>query len=200
MRFIHLADVHLGAVPDRGYPWSEKRENEIWETFRRVIAGIRENPVDLLFIAGDLFHHQPLMSQLEEINELLGSIPDTRIFLMAGDQDYVREGSFYRQIQWKPNVFFFDKEARSCMEFNEEQVYVYGLSYEHPEIREPLYDDWKPQENENSSSYGKGKKELKISVPNDDEVWPENSKIYAKALVDGVWYTASKVVTEEKSK
>ena len=51
MRFIHLADVHLGAVPDRGCPWSDKRENEIWETFRRVIAGIRENPVDLLFIA-----------------------------------------------------------------------------------------------------------------------------------------------------
>ena len=47
MRFIHLADVHLGAVPDRGCPWSDKRENEIWETFRRVIAGIRENPVDL---------------------------------------------------------------------------------------------------------------------------------------------------------
>ena len=42
MRFIHLADVHLGAVPDRGCPWSDKRENEIWETFRRVIAGIRE--------------------------------------------------------------------------------------------------------------------------------------------------------------
>ena len=62
------------------------------------------------------------------------------------------------------------------------------------------WSDWKPQENENSSSYGKGKKELKISVPNDDEVWPENSKIYAKALVDGVWYTASKVVTEDKSK
>ena len=58
MRFIHLADVHLGAVPDRGCPWSDKRENEIWETFRRVIAGIRENPVDLLFIAGDLFHRQ----------------------------------------------------------------------------------------------------------------------------------------------
>ena len=47
MRFIHLADVHLGAVPDRGCPWSSRREEEIWETFRRVIAGIRENPVDL---------------------------------------------------------------------------------------------------------------------------------------------------------
>lgn len=55
IRFIHLSDVHLGAVPDRGCPWSHEREEEIWETFRRVIVGIRKNPVDLLFIAGDLF-------------------------------------------------------------------------------------------------------------------------------------------------
>ena len=84
MRFIHLAAVNLGAVPDRGCPWSEKRENEIWETFRRVITGIRENPVDLLFIAGDLFHRQPLLSELKEVNELFASIPKTRVYLMAG--------------------------------------------------------------------------------------------------------------------
>ena len=56
MRFIHLADVHLGAVPDRGCPWSSRREEEIWETFRRVIAGIRENPVDLLLGQSPVCH------------------------------------------------------------------------------------------------------------------------------------------------
>ena len=76
MRFIHLADVHLGAVPDRGCPWSSRREEEIWETFRRVIAGIRENPVDLLFIAGDLFHRQPLLRELKEVAGLAsGNLP-----------------------------------------------------------------------------------------------------------------------------
>ena len=45
MRFIHMADVHLGAVPDSGCPWSAFRENEIWETFVRVIDQIRENRV-----------------------------------------------------------------------------------------------------------------------------------------------------------
>ena len=70
IRFIHLSDVHLGAVPDRGCPWSHEREEEIWETFRRVIVGIRKNPVDLLFIAGDLFHRQPLLRELREVDDL----------------------------------------------------------------------------------------------------------------------------------
>ena len=98
MRFIHLADVHLGAVPDRGCPWSDKRENEIWETFRRVIAGIRENPVDLLFIAGDLFHRQPLPYELKEVNNLFSRIPETRVYLMAGERDYLKENFFFTEL------------------------------------------------------------------------------------------------------
>ena len=87
-----------------------KRQEEIWETFRRVIAGIRENPVDLLFIAGDLFHRQPLLRELKEVNNLFSSIPDTRVYLMAGNHDYLKENSFYRGFQWSSNVFFFEKE------------------------------------------------------------------------------------------
>lgn len=45
MRFIHIADVHLGMQPDAGFPWSEERGESIWESFRRIIrlAG-REKP------------------------------------------------------------------------------------------------------------------------------------------------------------
>lgn len=148
MRFIHLADVHLGAVPDRGYPWSEKRENEIWETFRRVIAGIRENPVDLLFIAGDLFHRQPLLQELKEVNELFSTIPETRIYLMAGCCDYLKEDSFYREFSWAENVIFFPEEKFTCIKDKKQNVYVYGLSYEHSEISAALYDNVHPVETE----------------------------------------------------
>lgn len=143
IRFIHLADVHLGAVPDRGCPWSREREEEIWETFRRVIVTIRKNPVDLLFIAGDLFHRQPLISELREINDLFATISQTRIFLMAGDNDYMKEDSFYRTFKWNENVSLFDEESRTCIEIPDKNIYVYGLSYEHKEIHEALYDDWK---------------------------------------------------------
>lgn len=144
IRFIHLADVHLGAVPDRGCPWSHEREGEIWETFRRVIANISKDPVDLLFIAGDLFHRQPLLRELKEVNYLFSTIPQTKVFLMAGNHDYLKKDSFYRGFAWEPNVTFFTEEKMACVKIEELDVYVYGLSYEHQEIREPLYDDCKP--------------------------------------------------------
>lgn len=146
MRFIHLADVHLGAVPDRGYPWSHEREEEIWETFRRVIAGIRENPVDLLFIAGDLFHRQPLLRELKEVNYLFSTIPETRVYLMAGNHDYIKRNSFYETFSWEPNVVFFQEETLTCVKDDKLDVYVYGLSYHRQEIREALYDTARPRE------------------------------------------------------
>lgn len=144
MRFIHLADVHLGAVPDRGYPWSNERGEEIWESFRRVIAVIRKNPVDFLFIAGDLFHRQPLLRELREVNYLFSQIPGTRVFLMAGNHDYMKENSFYRDFEWEPNVTFFQEEKITCVHVEEANVFVYGMSYQHQEIREPLYDSVRP--------------------------------------------------------
>ena len=38
IRFIHLADVHLGAVPDRGCPWS--RERAIWWKLYRLVIPV----------------------------------------------------------------------------------------------------------------------------------------------------------------
>ena len=148
MRFIHLADVHLGAVPDRGCPWSKEREEEIWSTFRRVIAGIREDPVDLLFISGDLFHRQPLMRELKEVNYLFSTIPDTRVYLMAGNHDFISRDSFYNTFEWNSNVIFFRSRELTCVKDPRLDVYVYGLSYYDREIKDGLYDQAVPVQKE----------------------------------------------------
>ena len=56
MKFIHIADVNLGAQPDRGRIWSDDRAKEIYDTFHRVIGVCEEQKIELLLIAGDLFH------------------------------------------------------------------------------------------------------------------------------------------------
>ena len=37
MKFIHIADVHLGAQPDAGPLYSKGRAQEICDTFEKVI-------------------------------------------------------------------------------------------------------------------------------------------------------------------
>ena len=46
MRFIHVSDVHLGMIPDKGKPWSDVRAKEIEETFDRILDIAEERKVD----------------------------------------------------------------------------------------------------------------------------------------------------------
>ena len=47
MKFIHIADIHLGAAPDLGRPWSKARAKEIWDTFSEVVAVCNRDAVDV---------------------------------------------------------------------------------------------------------------------------------------------------------
>ena len=154
MRFIHLADVHLGAVPDRGYPWSARREEEIWESFRRLIAALCDDPADFLLISGDLFHRQPLLKELKETASLFEQIPSTRVYLMAGNHDYLKKDSLYRHFRWPSNVFFFPGETPRRVRDPYLPVYIYGLSYEHQEIPQNLYEGLYPWEEEDEDQDG----------------------------------------------
>lgn len=144
MRFVHLADVHLGAAPDADSPWCEQRENDIWETFQKVIADVKEKQVDLLLICGDLFHRQPLRKELRDANYLFTTIPDTTVALIAGDHDYLREDSYYLSFSWSKNVVCLFGETCDAVYLRELNTYVYGLSYYSQEISKPYYDSVQP--------------------------------------------------------
>ena len=55
MLFYHLADIHLGACPDRGHPWSQQRAQQIYDSFYKVLERAHEEQADFVFICGDLF-------------------------------------------------------------------------------------------------------------------------------------------------
>lgn len=144
MKFIHIADVHLGVTPDEGKAWSKKREREIWDSFAEVIAVAKREQPDFLFITGDLFHAQPLKKELREVNALFEEIPGTKVLLVVGNHDYLRPQSQYLTYSWAKNVYIFRREEAECLAFPEDGVAVYGLSYWHREIRENLYDALHP--------------------------------------------------------
>ena len=91
MKFLHMADVHLGCEPDGRSEWAQERKRELWETFRDSIADAERRRAELVLIAGDLFHRTPELSQLREVNYLLGSHPGICFALIAGNHDRSEE-------------------------------------------------------------------------------------------------------------
>ena len=145
MRFMHIADIHLGAAPDSGFAWSKGRGQEIWDSFRRCINEANKNKVDLLLIAGDLFHRQPGRSELREVNYLFSTLEKTMVVLIAGNHDYLTSSSPYLSFPWNRNVVCLFEPSIEKVRFPELKTEVYGLSYHQQEITAPLYNDVKAE-------------------------------------------------------
>ena len=67
MRFIHIADLHLGSSPEAEFLWGKNRAEEIWDSFAAVIDACNEKEIDLLLIAGDLFDRPPVWADLDDV-------------------------------------------------------------------------------------------------------------------------------------
>lgn len=136
--------MHLGASPDAGSSYTENRSKELWNTLQNVINICEEERTDLLLIAGDLFHRQPLLRELKELNYMFAGLTHTKVVLIAGNHDYLKASSFYRKFKWCDRVFPLMREQFQYVEFPRINTCVYGLSYGQKEITEPLYDSAKP--------------------------------------------------------
>jgi len=145
MKFFHTADIHLGAMPDSSFPWGEKRKQEIWESFSRLIAEAEKEQIDLLLIAGDLFHRQPLLRELKELNYLFSKLSKTKVVIIAGNHDYLKKDSYYWSFEWEKNVTVLLSAECDHIEFPEFHTSVYGLSYHTREIAAACYDNLTPQ-------------------------------------------------------
>ena len=84
MKFIHTGDIHWGMTPDADKPWGSERAQAIKDTFKKIIAQAGKMQADCLFISGDLFHRQPLVRDLKEVNYLFTTIPNVKVILIAG--------------------------------------------------------------------------------------------------------------------
>lgn len=135
MKFIHIADVHLGAEPDAGRAYSEGRLQELWDTFSNVIELCEREQIDLLLIAGDLFHRQPLLRELKEVNSLFSTLSVTQVILIAGNHDYVKRDSYYRTFQWNHNVHPLIGADMGYTKLESLELAVYGFSYHEKELR-----------------------------------------------------------------
>ena len=140
MKFIHIADVHIGARPDAAFPWGIQREKEILSSFNRMIDSCNEKQIDLLLIAGDLFHRQPLIRELKEINYCFEKLNNTQVVMIAGNHDYIGVRSHYIDFSWAKHVHLLKEEELDSIYLEEINTEVYGFSYHTRDITEARYD------------------------------------------------------------
>lgn len=143
MKFIHIADVHWGMNPDNDKPWSRERTQAIKDTFSEVIHQARLRDVDLLLIAGDLFHRQPLLRDLKELNYLFSTIPSIQVVIIAGNHDRIRSSSALLSFTWCPNVTWMMEEELTSLYLEELNTEIHGFSYHTTEITESRLSDVK---------------------------------------------------------
>ncbi len=138
VKFIHTGDIHWGMVPESDKPWGRERSRDIRDTFAAIVAKAGELGADCLLVAGDLFHRQPLLRDLKEVNYLFSTIPQTRVVLIAGNHDRIRKNSAVLSFSWSPNVTFLESETFSSVYFREINTEITGFSYHSAEITQPV--------------------------------------------------------------
>lgn len=101
-----------------------------------MIEVCEEEKTDLLLIAGDLFHRQPLLRELKDVAYLFGKLTHTQVVLIAGNHDYMKKDSYYRTFRWPAHVHMLGGGELESVVFPELDTEVCGFSYHTREIRE----------------------------------------------------------------
>jgi exonuclease SbcD len=139
VRFIHLADIHLGRLHAGGLSATKiaQRRTEALLTFLRVLDDAEKQGVALVLIAGDLFDHKLVdHTMVVEVVERLTALPDITFCLCAGNHDYAAHNSPYRTFAWPPNVHLFLSDWEQ-VQLDHLGVTVHGRGFTVPECSEP---------------------------------------------------------------
>ncbi len=144
MRFIHMADAHLGVQPDKGKPWSADREQEIKDTFVKVVQDAENKQVDLLLIAGDLFHMPPSEGMLRDVDYILSRLTKTKTIMIAGNHDYMKPDSPMANYKFSSKTICLSADKISNVYMKDLNVCVTGFSYSSKENEDDILNHIKP--------------------------------------------------------
>ena len=144
MKFLHIADVHIGATPDKDKLWGSRRTDEIYDSFKNIIKICEEQQVDLLLIAGDLFNAPPTIQQLRELDYQFRLMHGTKTVLIAGNHDYIEEGSPWETYKFQSDLCILPRDRAANVYIEDLNVCVTGFSYGKPEYPERILERLRP--------------------------------------------------------
>ncbi len=143
VKILHTADIHIGS----GRTGVKNGKVEIENTFFRIIDLCKNEDIDFLLIAGDLFNSPFIPHETaEKVISAFSKIPDTIIAISPGNHDFVCPGSVYSKYKFPENVIIFSSFLE-YRDFPEKNVRLWGAGFTDRFEALPLL-----QANENTSN------------------------------------------------
>lgn len=145
IKFMHTADMHIGtsfATANFGHTLGLKRRTEIKETFFKLLDQCKDEAVDLLLIAGDLFDNDYTeLSEIKDVQKKFEEMSDVKVVICAGNHDaIINSSSCYNLVSWSNNVYIFP-DMLSKYSIEALNIDIYSFSWNKKEIREMSFDD-----------------------------------------------------------
>lgn len=127
IKFMHTADLHIGLDLSFLEKLNNKRRAQVLAGFRQIIDISIKEDIDIILIAGDFIEADSISPlYIEEIKNLLASTK-AKVYIVAGNHDYISYGSPYLDQDWPENVHIFRNNYFERIDF--ESVSIYGASF-----------------------------------------------------------------------
>ncbi len=128
VKILHCADIHIGAAVSFLGTRAQSRQAEILLTFESIIKEAKKSAVDIILIAGDLFHSNNISkSFIDRAFDCFATIPQIKVVVACGNHDPFNADSPFKSHRLD-NLFVLDTND-SFVEFTELKTRVYGKSF-----------------------------------------------------------------------
>lgn len=138
--FIHTGDLHLGLKFNNVSFSKEKaiaRRSELWQTFESIVSYAKDNDVDFLLLAGDLFERDYFkLGDMKRLASILESAGKVNVLISAGNHDSFYGGSLYDKLDWSENVTIFGSQGLEKKYYEDLNTMIYGYSWNRLEFKE----------------------------------------------------------------
>lgn len=150
IKFLHCADVHIGAAESFLESAAEKRQIEVLMTFELIMDTAKQQDVNIVFIAGDLFDSNRVSAELSaRVFSAISSIAPIPVVFAAGNHDPLTADSPFLTEKLPDNLHVIPSED-SVITFDELKLHIYGRSFAGVYMQGsasfsiiPQYDDYK---------------------------------------------------------
>ena len=129
VKILHMADFHIGYKYAFLKELSSKRQLEALRSLRELAIFSNLENIDLVLIAGDFLEASTISgSFVGEVKSILAEF-SARIFVVAGNHDYISIGSHYLDEDWPDNVHIFKSDKIEKVYLEDLNTCVFGASF-----------------------------------------------------------------------